>query len=91
MRVVWDKEDIFCGLVVKRDGDNISKGILVGYVESDRVGKGWDRANLCLISLDDGVIIRQQTHEEIAQWLTRNNEMPITPVWGRQQTNYGDK
>lgn len=82
MKIVWAPEDIWCGLRVGRDGDTLGKGMIVGFDP-----KRHTSANpaLCLVSLDDGmIIVKGQSHEEIAEWLTKNNELPIE-VLGRRK------
>jgi len=87
MKVIWAPEDIYCGLRVGRDGDTLSKGMIVGYDPADR---SKPRRNLRLISLDDGMIVTaNSSHAEIADWLIRNNELPVE-VLGRRKSEIKD-
>lgn len=86
MKVSWAPDDIFCGLRVGRDGDKIGKGMIVGYDPGHRTTN-----KLCLISLDDGMLVcGHQTPKQIAEWLTRNNELPVE-VLGRRKSERNDE
>lgn len=83
MKVSWAPEDIYCGLRVGRDNDKIGNGMIVGY--DPRTHSPSTNPALCIISLDDGMILAQGMNPKlIAEWLTHSDQLPVE-VLGRRK------
>lgn len=92
MKITWDRKDVFCGLCAKRDRDGPKRnGVIVGYIVGEgKTAPSGERSNLCIISLDDGLVIaRGMSYRGVAEWLTTNEALPMSLI-GRRQTEFKD-
>lgn len=73
MKIVWEANDIKCGMLYSKPGTR--ERWMIGYQytnQGDRV--------IVSISMDDGFVTHSQTPEDLARVLTENGYWPVSLI-----------